>query len=146
MTFDPYQVFRSNGEATHYPEIHTQPGFNILWAGLITALCMILTNVFIMMLTIKWTKRKIPRIIGGFVTLGIGFIIVFCIFGVWETSTIHSRIQYTAFSGKEVTAFVGVHVGLLGVNVTIVGDPLVQFNETINYNEFLSWVWDQGRP
>jgi len=78
--------------------------------------------------------------------MGIGFIIVFCIFGTWESATVHTRVQYTAFSGKEVTAFVGVHVGLMGVNVTLVGDPLVQWNETINYNEFLNWVWDQGRP
>jgi len=34
----------------------------------------------------------------------------------------------------------------MGVNVTLVGDPIVQWNETINYNEFLSWEWDQGRP
>jgi len=142
----PYQVFRTNGEPTHYGEIHTQPGFDIVQAGLLTALCMVLTNVLIMLLTLKWNKRKIPRIIGGVITMGIGFIIVFCIFGTWESATVHTRVQYTAFSGKEVTAFVGVHVGLLGVNVTLVGDPLVQWNETINYNEFLNWVWDQGRP
>jgi len=146
MSAGAYQVFRTNGEPTHYGEIFTQPyAISILWLGLITALCMILANVVLMLLTIKWSKRKIPRIIGGVITLGIGFIIVFCIFGIWESGSIHSKVQYTAYSGKEITATVTIHVGLMGLNVTLVGDPLVQFNETINYNEFLNWAWDQGR-
>ncbi len=38
------------------------------------------------------------------------------------------------------------HPILIGSSIFIVvGDPLVQFNETINYNEFLCWEWDQGR-
>lgn len=32
------------------------------------------------------------------------------------------------------------------MTLTKLGDPPVQFNETIVYNEHLSWMWDQGRP
>uniref|UniRef100_A0A3Q3BI44 Dual oxidase 2 n=1 Tax=Kryptolebias marmoratus TaxID=37003 RepID=A0A3Q3BI44_KRYMA len=50
-----------------------------------------------------------------------------------------TNATYKSFSNAVINAEVGLHVGLYGINVTLRGNPVVQFNETINYNEMFSW-------
>ncbi|KAF6738873.1 Dual oxidase maturation factor 2 [Oryzias melastigma] len=50
-----------------------------------------------------------------------------------------TNATYKSFSSVVINAEVGLHVGLYGINVTLKGNPVVQFNETINYNEMFSW-------
>ncbi|MEQ2198586.1 hypothetical protein XENOCAPTIV_015056 [Xenoophorus captivus] len=50
-----------------------------------------------------------------------------------------TNATYKSFSNAVIQAEVGLHVGLYGINVTLRGNPIVQFNETINYNEMFSW-------
>ena len=42
----------------------------------------------------------------------------------WERSSMESQTQYKAFMSKEITAKIGVKVGLRGVNVTLKGTCL----------------------
>ena len=70
--------------------------------------------------------------------------------------------QYKAFANFEITADIGLHIGLRGVNITlkgkrlyntpsyhycirVLGAPEYQYNERINYNEAYRWTWAQGR-
>ncbi|XP_077424287.1 dual oxidase maturation factor 2 [Vanacampus margaritifer] len=50
-----------------------------------------------------------------------------------------TNATYKSFSNAVVHADVGLHVGLYGINVTLKGNPVVQLNETIDYNEMFSW-------
>ena len=40
----------------------------------------------------------------------------------WETSEIHTRTKYKAGTGHEITADIGVHIGLRGINITLKGN------------------------
>uniref|UniRef100_H2LKV2 Dual oxidase maturation factor 2 n=1 Tax=Oryzias latipes TaxID=8090 RepID=H2LKV2_ORYLA len=56
----------------------------------------------------------------------------------WAEARMTTNATYKSFSSAVINAEVGLHVGLYGINVTL-KNPVVQFNETINYNEMFSW-------
>ncbi|NXT28750.1 DOXA2 factor, partial [Syrrhaptes paradoxus] len=75
-----------------------------------------------------------------FFSLFVGVVIVVVQFtGDWETGWVTANTSYKSFSRALVNADIGLHVGLAGVNVTLVGNPVNQVNETINYNEHFAW-------
>ena len=43
----------------------------------------------------------------------------------WETAEIHTRTKYKAGTGHEITADIGVHVGLRGINITLKGKHVI---------------------
>ncbi|GFS47752.1 dual oxidase maturation factor 1 [Trichonephila inaurata madagascariensis] len=59
---------------------------------------------------------------------------------------IDATTPYKSFISEQVRAEIGLKVGLRGINVTLLGLPQNQLNETINYNERFSWQWVQGKP
>ncbi|PKU41575.1 dual oxidase maturation factor 1 [Limosa lapponica baueri] len=60
----------------------------------------------------------------------------------WETGWVTANTSYKSFSRALVNADIGLHIGLAGVNITLVGNPVNQVNETINYNEHFAWSFD----
>ncbi|XP_047244693.1 dual oxidase maturation factor 2 [Girardinichthys multiradiatus] len=74
------------------------------------------------------------------ISLFIGVVIVALNFtNSWAEARMTTNATYKSFSNAVIQAEVGLHVGLYGINVTLRGNPIVQFNETINYNEMFSW-------
>jgi len=68
-----------------------------------------------------------------------------CNFGKeWSRGSIVTNAPYKQNNPGRILAEVGVHVGLHGVNVTLIGLPVNQLNETISYNEQWTWEWQQG--
>ncbi|XP_061679108.1 dual oxidase maturation factor 1 [Syngnathoides biaculeatus] len=57
----------------------------------------------------------------------------------WAEARMMTNTTYKSFSNALVNADIGLHVGLYGINVTLKGNPVVQLNETIDYNEMFSW-------
>ncbi|NXH44341.1 DOXA1 factor, partial [Dicaeum eximium] len=57
----------------------------------------------------------------------------------WETGWVQANTSYKSFSPVQVSADIGLHIGLAGVNVTLRGNPVTQINETIDYNEHFPW-------
>ncbi|XP_045438929.1 dual oxidase maturation factor 1 isoform X4 [Pipistrellus kuhlii] len=57
----------------------------------------------------------------------------------WSVGQVSTNTSYKAFSSQWISADVGLHVGLGGVNITLTGTPVQQLNETINYNEEFTW-------
>ncbi|KAM6960643.1 dual oxidase maturation factor 1 [Aplochiton taeniatus] len=57
----------------------------------------------------------------------------------WAEAKMTTNTTYKSFSSDEVTAEVGLHVGLYGINITLKGNPVMQLNETIDYNELFDW-------
>ncbi|XP_078055958.1 dual oxidase maturation factor 1-like [Mustelus asterias] len=73
-------------------------------------------------------------------SLLIGVIIVVVNFtGDWESGYATVNTTYKSFSNETITARVGLHIGLAGINVTLEGLPQSQLNETIDYNENFLW-------
>ncbi|XP_041034155.1 dual oxidase maturation factor 2 [Carcharodon carcharias] len=73
-------------------------------------------------------------------SLFVGAIIVVVNFtGDWGAGLATVNTSYKAFSNETITARVGLHIGLAGINVTLKGLPVNQLNETIDYNENFLW-------
>ncbi|XP_040536001.1 dual oxidase maturation factor 2 isoform X2 [Gallus gallus] len=76
-------------------------------------------------------------------SLMVGVVIVVVQFtGDWESGWVTANTSYKSFSCAVVNVDIGLHVGLAGVNITLVGNPVNQVNETINYNEHFAWSFD----
>ncbi|PKK19163.1 dual oxidase maturation factor 2 [Columba livia] len=80
-----------------------------------------------------WTLRVLLSLIVGVVIVTVQFT------GDWETGWVTANTSYKSFSQALVNVDIGLHVGLAGVNVTLMGNPVNQVNETINYNEHFDW-------
>ncbi|KAL4660685.1 dual oxidase maturation factor 1-like [Arapaima gigas] len=76
-----------------------------------------------------------------FLSLFIGVIMVAVQFSSsWASALVRANTTYKSFSSTFVNAEVGLHIGLSGINITLKGTPVVQLNETINYNEAFYWT------
>jgi len=92
-------------------------------------------------------QKKVEAIkyLGVFISMYIWCVIMICNFGKeWQRGTVVTNTPYKANNPGHILAEVGVHLGFRGVNVTLIGLPVNQLNETINYNEQWSWEWQQG--
>ncbi|XP_046890982.1 dual oxidase maturation factor 2 [Hypomesus transpacificus] len=74
------------------------------------------------------------------ISLFIGVVIVALNFtSDWAEARAVTNATYKSFSNAVVNAEVGLHVGLYGINITLKGNPVIQLNETIDYNEMFEW-------
>ncbi|KAM9181604.1 dual oxidase maturation factor 2 [Mergus octosetaceus] len=83
-----------------------------------------------------WMFRVLLSLVVGVVIVAVQFT------GDWESGWVTANTSYKSFSTVMVKADIGLHVGLAGVNVTLVGNPVNQVNETIDYNEHFAWSFD----
>ncbi|XP_053127742.1 dual oxidase maturation factor 2 [Hemicordylus capensis] len=82
---------------------------------------------------IYWLLRVIVSLFIGGVIVAVHFT------SDWESAQVTANTSYKSFSPVAVRADIGLHIGLAGINVTLVGKPVDQLNETISYNEFFAW-------
>ncbi|XP_065148223.1 dual oxidase maturation factor 2 [Paramisgurnus dabryanus] len=80
-----------------------------------------------------WMFRIIISLFIGAVLVALNFT------GDWAEASVKANASYKSFSNAVVSADVGLHVGLYGINITLRGNPVSQINETIDYNEIFSW-------
>jgi len=120
---------------------------DVVTYGFITA-TIILSLSFLLPYVSYWRpqkKREAIMYLGVFVSLYIWCVIMICNFGKeWLRGTVVTQTSYIPGSSNQIQAQVGLHMGLRGINVTLVGIPINQLNQTINYNEQFSWEWQQG--
>lgn len=140
-----FDAFRVNGGPTIYPPLKTAWQADILESGLIFAFCILAFSFYIILPGVRG-KEKFFMFIRITLSLFVGAVILLTNFSYsWETAQINTLTKYKAGIAKDITADIGVHIGLRGINITLKGVPEQQINETINYNEHFSWEWRQGR-
>ncbi|XP_056596678.1 dual oxidase maturation factor 1 [Triplophysa dalaica] len=83
-----------------------------------------------------WMFRIFTSLFIGIVLVGLNFT------GDWAEASVKANTSYKSFSNAVVSAEVGLHVGLYGINITLRGNPISQINETIDYNEIFRWSGD----
>jgi len=149
-----YDSFRTNGGPTQYPPNPSAVTVDVLEIGFIFAI-LLLFVCFALTIPGYKGKERIYFTTRLVVSLFVGAAILLGVLGQeWESAEITTRTPYKAFANREITAQVGIKIGLGSVNITLKGTP-VQQNlstnsrvdeiETINYNERFSWAWRQGR-
>lgn len=158
--------FRPQPLPAYYPDNKTPVSEDLLEVGLLVAFGMIAFSFFIIVPGIRGMER-LWAFVRVAVALWVGAVILVSNFGYgWYTGTLCTRTQYKGYTGsgfpQEIQAEVGLHVGLRGINITLLerkaGDNCPGLeelhdyeppfpNETINYNEQFWWAnpWAQGR-
>uniref|UniRef100_A0A3Q3DKV3 Dual oxidase maturation factor 1 n=1 Tax=Hippocampus comes TaxID=109280 RepID=A0A3Q3DKV3_HIPCM len=125
-----------------YPFYHIQRTSFIFSGHLLTVIICFLVITLCLLLILPGIRGKsrlfwLLRII---LSLFIGAVIVALNFtDNWAEARITTNATYKSFSSAMVHADVGLHVGLYGINVTLKGNPVIQLNETIDYNEMFTW-------
>ncbi|KFZ62864.1 Dual oxidase maturation factor 1, partial [Podiceps cristatus] len=131
-----------NGSFPFYPGTNAHFPFNTTQAVIVSIFLSMLATFTIILPGIRgrgrlfWFLRVVMGLFVGAVVLTIQFT------GDWETGWVTANTSYKSFSHAVVNADIGLHIGLAGVNVTLVGNPVNQVNETINYNEHFAWSFD----
>lgn len=140
-----YSAFRTNGLPTLYGDNKQPVTVDVLITGLIFAFLIVAFTFYIVIPGIRGNE-KIYVFIRVTISLFVGAAILLCNFGQeWEVGKVKTETQYKAFSKKDVKAEIGLKIGLRSINVTLVGKPIHQLGETIQYNERFSWQWAQGK-
>lgn len=125
-----------------YPFYPLQRTAFIFSGRLLTIILVFLVLVVSLLLILPGIRGK-SRLFWMFriiISLFIGAVIVALNFtSDWAEASVTTNATYKSFSNVVINADIGLHVGLYGINVTLKGNPVVQFNETINYNEVFSW-------
>ncbi|KFV13468.1 Dual oxidase maturation factor 1, partial [Tauraco erythrolophus] len=128
-----------NGSFPFYPGAHACFPFDTTRAVIISVFLSVLVTFIIILPGIRgrgrlfWFLRIVMGLFVGAVVLTIQFT------RDWETGWVTANTSYKSFSRALVNVDVGLHIGLAGVNITLVGNPMNQINETINYNEHFAW-------
>ncbi|XP_009807116.2 dual oxidase maturation factor 1 [Gavia stellata] len=131
-----------NGSFPFYPGANACFPFDTALAVIISIFLSVLATFIIILPGIRgrgrlfWFLRLVMGLFVGVVVLTIQFT------RDWETGWVTANTSYKSFSRALVKADIGLHIGLAGVNVTLVGNPVNQVNETINYNEHFAWSFD----
>ncbi|XP_062318621.1 dual oxidase maturation factor 2 [Osmerus eperlanus] len=101
---------------------------------------LVITVSFLLILPGIRGKSRVFWMCRIIISLFIGVVIVALNFtSDWAEARIVTNATYKSFSNAEVNAEVGLHVGLYGINITLKGNPVMQLNETIDYNEMFEW-------
>ncbi|KAM6125276.1 dual oxidase maturation factor 1 [Phoenicopterus ruber ruber] len=131
-----------NGSFPFYPGTNAYFPFDTTRATIVSVFLSIFATFTIILPGIRgrarlfWFLRVVMGLFVGVVVLTIQFS------RDWETGWVTANTSYKSFSRALVNADIGLHIGLAGVNVTLVGNPVNQVNETINYNEHFAWSFD----
>ncbi|XP_069939537.1 dual oxidase maturation factor 1 isoform X2 [Cherax quadricarinatus] len=145
-----FDAFRWRPFPTLYTELKTPVTEDILYVGwLVAFLIVFIPFVFFIIPTIGGGKHKFSVFLRVTLSLTLGLIIMVCNFGQeWEVGHLDTHTLYRAGTGQEISARVGVKLGLRSVNITLkaLEEPRGDLQgEVINYNERFSWEWGQGR-
>ncbi|CAM4526679.1 dual oxidase 2 [Lepidochelys kempii] len=128
-----------DGSFPFYPNTRTPFPFNTTWVVIISVFLTVLATFILILPGIRgkgrffWLLRVVTSLFIGAVILSVNFT------RDWEIGRVTVNTSYKSFSRAMVNADVGLHVGLAGVNITLVGNPVNQISETINYNEHFAW-------
>jgi len=135
------------GGGVIYGEQHTPfTQDRIIWGFIVCTWILVLAAIvpYISFFQGKNKKRALFNSI-IFVSIYIGCVIMLCNFGKdWQTGHVTTRTPFSPYRNFEITAEIGLRVGLRGINVTLEGTPIEQHNRSIYYNEEFSWEWQQG--
>lgn len=151
-----FDQFRQGNFPTLYPSIKTSQSSDILLAGFIFGAVILAFSLLLIVPGVRRWHRRLTTVVRIILAVFFLLFIMLCNFGQdWEVGYLTGvHTQYKALLSKEITASVGVHIGLRAVNITLLGEPRVQHfemerqNETIDYNERFSWDnagWLVGR-
>ncbi|XP_064311918.1 dual oxidase maturation factor 1 [Phalacrocorax carbo] len=131
-----------NGSFPFYPGANACFPFNTTQAITVSVFLSMLATCIIILPGIRgrgrlfWFLQVVIGLFVGTVVLTIQFT------RDRETGWVTANTSYKSFSHALVNTDIGLHIGLTGVNITLVGNPVNQVNKTISYNEHFAWTFN----
>ncbi|XP_042888706.1 dual oxidase maturation factor 1-like isoform X2 [Penaeus japonicus] len=115
-----FDVGREKPFPAIYPELKTPVTVDVLEAGWVAAFFTLLVPFLVIVPAFTGCRHKILVFIRISFFLLLGLSIMLCNFGQdWEVGQLTTRTAYRAGTAEEITAKVGVRLGLRSVNVTL---------------------------
>ncbi|NXX37947.1 DOXA1 factor, partial [Tricholaema leucomelas] len=131
-----------NGSFPFYPGPSASFPFDTTWATIISIFLSVLVTFIIILPGIRG-RRRLFWFLWVVMGLFVGAVVLTVQFSRdWERGRVAANVSYKSFSPALVTVAIGLHVGLAGLNITLLGAPVRQLNETIDYNEHFAWGAD----
>lgn len=102
----------------------------------------------------RCAPKPMLRAVAVLAALALGLVIIVSQFTYeWHSASVHAEAPYAMGYAGVVSGRVGLHIGLRGFNITLVGEPQCQFNTSVVWNEHITWAdptgqlegWQQGR-
>ncbi|KAM9063347.1 dual oxidase maturation factor 2-like isoform 4-T4 [Sarcophilus harrisii] len=130
-----------NGELPFYPRPRYAAGINVPLLVVIVVFLALAASFLLILPGIRghsrwfWCVRILLSLFIGAEIVAVNFS------GEWYVGQVKANTSYKAFTSAQVSADIGLQVGLGGVNITLTGTPMYQLNETIDYNEKFSWTF-----
>ncbi|NXU81503.1 DOXA1 factor, partial [Oreotrochilus melanogaster] len=115
-----------NGSFPFYPSVNTCFPFDTTWAIIISIFLSTLATFLIILPGIRgrgrlfWLLRVVLSLFVGAVVLTVQFT------RDWETGWVTANTSYKSFSRALVNVDIGLHIGLVGLNITLVGECISQ--------------------
>uniref|UniRef100_A0A8C5L169 Dual oxidase maturation factor 2 n=2 Tax=Jaculus jaculus TaxID=51337 RepID=A0A8C5L169_JACJA len=132
-----------NGVLPFYPQPRHAAGFSVPLLIVILVFLALAASFLLILPGIRGHQRWF-WLVRVLLSLFIGAEIVAVHFsGEWFVGTVWTNTSYKAFSAERVQVHIGLHVGLVGINITLRGTPVQQLNESIDYNERFTWRLDE---
>ncbi|XP_074145615.1 dual oxidase maturation factor 2 [Sminthopsis crassicaudata] len=128
-----------NGELPFYPRPRYAAGINVPLLVVIVVFLALAVSFLLILPGIRghsrwfWCVRILLSLFIGAEIVAVNFS------GEWYVGQVKANTSYKAFTSAQVSADIGLQVGLGGVNITLTGTPMYQLNEIIDYNEKFSW-------
>ncbi|XP_003928961.1 dual oxidase maturation factor 2 [Saimiri boliviensis] len=133
-----------NGVLPFYPQSRHAAGFSVPLLIVILVFLALAASFLLILPGIRGHSRWF-WLVRVLLSLFIGAEIVAVHFSAeWFVGRVNTDTSYKAFSAERVRARVGLLVGLEGINITLTGTPVLQLNETIDYNEQFTWRLEEN--
>nr|XP_027199462.1 LOW QUALITY PROTEIN: dual oxidase maturation factor 1-like [Dermatophagoides pteronyssinus] len=141
-----FSIFRQE----HYPTFYKYNGLPKFWIDInlfrLVSLFIAILLAFLIILP-GFRAKKFSVALRWSTSLIILFLMLFCnLMPYWERGQIRSQMPYRFGRNLNIDATVGINIGLRGINITLIGNPINQHNDTIDFNEYFDWTWSQGKP
>ncbi|KAH7643732.1 duoxa-like protein [Dermatophagoides farinae] len=141
-----FSIFRQE----HYPTFYKYNGLPKIWIDInLFRLVALFTAALLAFLIIipGFRGKKFSVVLRWSTSLVILFLILYCnLMPYWERGQIRSQMPYRFGRNLKIDATIGLDIGLSGINITLIGNPINQHNDTIDFNEYFDWTWSQGKP
>ena len=164
-------ILRVGYHNTRFGPQWTEPTYDVIFIGIIACFCTLYMGFILLLpsfkMNFKTVLRRASRLIrtshpcaqlifyaGVTWSLWMGWVIIDTIQSYeWHSDYVKTETFYAPYDPRRINATLGLHIGLRGFNITLTGDPILQFGQIINYNEDFRWAephrehhaWQQGR-
>ena len=116
-----------------------RPTYDVVFIGIIAAFCTIYMGLLLLLPSFKMNMKTLYFYIAVTLNLWIGWVIIDCNWGYeWQGASGTTETVYAPYDPRHINATLGIHIGLRGFNITLLGIPKLQLGQVCFYSAAFS--------